>query len=214
MGERELEVKVHPTAVITGDVEFLGRAEVGAHVYLEGPLLIEDGVKIYPGCVIGCRAESYGEGTSDAPIHIGAGTVLREKVVIQRSLSGGRPTSIGENCYIMDGCHVAHDCRVDDEVTMAPKVVLGGHSTIMFRANLGIGSMTHQFVTVGAYAMVGMGSVVIHDIRPGAKVCGSPAEIYGKNDFGLRKYGDPELGLYLAEFERVRSRMGARMRRQ
>ena len=206
-------MNIHPTAVIAGDVEFLGGAEVGAHVYLEGPLIIEDGVKIYPGCVIGCRGESYSEEESDSPIHIGSSTVLREGVIVQRGLSGGRPTSIGENCYIMDGCHIAHDCRVDSGVTMSPRVVLGGHTTVMFRANLGIGSMTHQFVTIGAYAMIGMGSVVIGDVPPGVKAYGSPARVSGDNDVGLRKFCYPDLEEYRAEYNRVRSRREASGRR-
>ena len=36
----------------------------------------------------------------------------------------------------------------------------------MFKANLGIGTTVHQYSTIGQYAMVGMGSIVVRDVLP------------------------------------------------
>jgi acyl-[acyl carrier protein]--UDP-N-acetylglucosamine O-acyltransferase len=52
---------------------------------------------------------------------------------------------------------------------------------------MGLKSMTHQFTTIGAYAMIGMGAVVVKDVPPGAKVVGNPARFIGWNTIGFER---------------------------
>ena len=40
---------------------------------------------------------------------------------------GGGITAVGDHCFLMVGAHVAHDCKVGNDVTFANNVVLGGH---------------------------------------------------------------------------------------
>jgi UDP-N-acetylglucosamine acyltransferase len=47
----------------------------------------------------------------------------------------------------------------------------------------------HQFVHIGAYAMVGGGSRVRMDVVPFALATGEPFRIYGLNRVGLRRHG-------------------------
>lgn len=168
------QVKLHPGSII------IGPAELG------------DRVEVFPGCIIGCEAESYDrdkrETSRNRPLIIGTGTTLREKVVVQRGIE--RATMIGHDCYIMHGCHIAHDVQLQDYVTMAPGVILGGHTDALIAANMGIGAMTHQWVTIGQGAMVGMGSVVVKDVRPFDKVAGVPARRIGSNrEVALERFG-------------------------
>ena len=74
---------------------------------------------------------------------------------------------------------------VADDVTLSPNVVLGGHTRVHRGATIGIGAMTHQRSTVGAYSMVGMGSVVTKDVPAFALVVGSPARITRWNARGV-----------------------------
>jgi len=55
--------------------------------------------------------------------------------------------------------------------------VLGGHSAF------------HQFVKVGAHAMVGGGSIVLQDVVPYVTVGGSPVSTHGINAEGLKRRG-------------------------
>ena len=146
---------------------------IAAGAQLFGPLTIGEGTTVGPGAIIGTPPEHRTEAGAGT-IRIGARTVVRELVVIQRG-TGERDTTIGEDCYIMHGTHVAHDCVIGDGVTLSPRVVLGGHTRVHRSATLGIGAMTHQRSTVGAFAMVGMGAVVTRDVPPGFVVVGSPA---------------------------------------
>jgi len=61
--------------------------------------------------------------------------------------------------------------------------------------------MTHQKTTIGAYAMIGMGSVVVRDVPVGVKVVGNPARMIGMNEVGLERSGVTSEEL-LAEDER------------
>jgi UDP-N-acetylglucosamine acyltransferase len=207
MGTRS---SVHPSAVIDeslGPVRISDDCEIHAHVVLRGPLILAPGVKVYPGAVIGYEAEVYPPEWSGEQrkiptfqgipieqthiIEIGRETIIRENVVIQRTndtVVYSQPT-IGERCYLMEGCHIAHDCIVEDDVTIAPKVVLAGHCRVMWRAYLGIASSFHQRTVIGSVAMVGMGAVVVRDVEPGAKVIGVPARPIGANLLGLERAG-------------------------
>lgn len=181
---------VHPTAVLEGDVEVGPESSIGALTYILGPVTIGARTKIYPHCVIGCEGE-HKTRPPTGPILIGDDNMIREMVVIQRG-TGDRNTEIRSRTYIMDHCHIAHDVLIDDEVTLSPNITIGGHSHVLRGANMGIQSMCHQFSTIGAYAMVGMGSVVTKDIPPFALVAGNPARFLRLNTHGVKRAGIPE----------------------
>ena len=174
-----------------GDIQVGKGCTIEPGVFLCGPLVIGDNVTIHPGCIIGQPAETYDPSDADPEqvIRIGDGTTLRENVVVQRGLKNGQGTIICPGSYIMHGCHIAHDVHVHDECTLAPRVVLGGHTVLHERVNMGIGSMTHQWVHVGAWSMVGMGSVVLQNVLPGRTVVGNPAKAIKMNQIGLEKFG-------------------------
>lgn len=180
--------KFHTSAHVGLEVEIGEHVEIGAGAVIHGRVVIEDDVKISAGVIIGMDAEHLERGTDDdSKIVICKGTRIREHAVIQRGVLGGRGTWVGRNCYLMSGCHVAHDCVLEDGVIMSSQAVLGGQTTVMEGANMGIGSATHQFVTLGPYCMVGMGAMVIDDVPPWRKVVGAPARDIGLNEVGLRR---------------------------
>ena len=58
-------------------------------------------------------------------------------------------TVVGARCFIMTYVHLAHDCHVGDEVTIANGTQCAGHVTIHDRAVLSGLNAVHQFVTIG-----------------------------------------------------------------
>jgi UDP-N-acetylglucosamine acyltransferase len=179
--------KVHPSAVLEGDIELGPGVVIDALCFLRGPLVIGAGTRVYPHCVIGMEGEHRSKGPTGV-IRIGEQNVIRELTVIQRG-TGDRDTQIGDRCYLMDHVHVPHDCLIESDVTIAPNAGLGGHTHIHRGANLGIGCSLHQFSTVGAYAMVAMGAVITRDVPPFCIAAGNPARFLRLNTHPLRAKG-------------------------
>jgi UDP-N-acetylglucosamine acyltransferase len=89
----------------------------------------------------------------------------------------------------MSYAHVAHDCVIEDDVTLANAVQLGGHAVLEAQVSIGGTTAIHQFVRVGFQAFVGGGSRVTQDIPPYSRAAGNPIRLYGVNTVGLRRSG-------------------------
>ena len=62
---------------------------------------------------------------------IGARCQIREGVTVNIGTEdGGGITSVGDDCFLMAGSHVAHDCHVGNHVVFANNAVIGGHVEI------------------------------------------------------------------------------------
>jgi UDP-N-acetylglucosamine acyltransferase len=72
---------------------------------------------------------------------------------------------------------------------MANAATLAGHVIIENHAIVGGLTPVHQFVRIGAYAIVGGGSAVGKDIVPYVKAQGYRARICGLNTVGLKRHG-------------------------
>lgn len=158
-----------------------------------GECEIHDTARISFGAVVGLAGEANPPRPCETVVRIGANVTLREHAVVQRGFE--RDTRIGAGCYVMHGAHVAHDCVLGVECTLSPFVVLGGHTTLLPRVTMGIHSATHQWVTVGEGAMIGMGAIVLDDVPPYAMVVGNPGRIIGLNVRGMEKHGVREADL-------------------
>lgn len=176
-------VTIGPYCHIIGPVKIGEGTSIGSFTYVEGPAELGARNRINPHCVIGTEPESRGKGPSGMII-IGDDNVLTEFTVIQRG-TGDRDTEIGNNNFIMDNVHIAHDNKLFNNITIAPNVVLAGHVIIQDGATIGIGSSIHQFSTIGAYCMVGMGSIVTKDVPPFSLVSGTPAKFRRWNSYQL-----------------------------
>ena len=82
---------------------------------------------------------------------------------------------IGRHSHINTGCILSHDVRLGDFVTLSPAVVLNGAVTVGDGAFFGTGVSVAPGVRIGAEAVIGAGSVVLHDVDAGAFVAGAPA---------------------------------------
>lgn len=177
---------IHPFAKIGKDVSIGPYSVIGANV------VVMDGVTIHSHVSIGAPAQHRTHSGEQFGIFIDHGTVIREYVSVH--LGTKNPTTIGKNCYIMACAHVAHDCVIENDVTMANNCLLGGHCVVMRGANLGLGVIAHQYAVIGSYSMLGMGTIVTKasKIEPGNIYIGNPARFLKKNEVGLERNGITE----------------------
>jgi len=89
----------------------------------------------------------------------------------------------------MSYCHVAHNCQIGDEVTMANNAALAGYVEVDDWATLSGFVGVHQFVKIGKLTMLGGLSKVVMDIPPFCLADGRPARLYGLNIVGMRRRG-------------------------
>jgi UDP-N-acetylglucosamine acyltransferase len=161
--------------------------------------------------VIGAPPQDLSYRGSPTEVRIGDRNTLREGVTINRATEKeDGVTLVGDDCYLMGGCHVAHDCRVRDHVLMANNVLLGGHVQIEDWAVISGAVGVHHFATIGSYSFTSGVSRVVQDVPPYLLVEGIPARPRCVNTIGLRRHGfTPEQIRALGEAHRLLHRMKA-----
>ena len=85
--------------------------------------------------------------------------------------------------------HIAHDCIIGNNCLLANATQLAGHVIIDDWAIIGGSSAVHQFVKIGAHAMISGGSLVRKDVPPFTKAAREPLSYCGINSIGLRRRG-------------------------
>ncbi len=216
-------VYIHPTAEIGVDVELGPFTYIGPNcrvgdasrlhnnVTLVGNTSLGEGNEVFPGAVLGAIPQDKKYQGEETWVQIGNRNVIRECVTVNSgTLQGGGVTQIGSRNLLMASCHIAHDCVLGDDITMANNVLLGGHVRVESHASFGGLAAVHHFVTVGQYAFVGGLARVTQDVPPFMLVEGNPVRIWSMNKVGLKRSGVSPLTLKaLKEAHRIlfRSRM-------
>lgn len=111
---------------------------------------------------------------------IGPGVTMAEGAVICDHCTLTASAAIGRHFQCNIYSYVAHDCRIGDFVTFAPRVSCNGNVHVEDGAYIGTGAVIKQGTPdrptiIGAGAIVGMGAVVTKDVAPGVTVVGNPA---------------------------------------
>jgi len=88
---------------------------------------------------------------------------------------------------LMISSHIAHDCKVGNNVVIANNVPLGGHVTIEDSVVIGGNSAVQQFTRIGRLAMIGGMTGVLKDVIPFALSFGNRNYLQGINLIGLRR---------------------------
>jgi UDP-N-acetylglucosamine acyltransferase len=87
----------------------------------------------------------------------------------------------------MISSHIAHDCKVGNNVIIANNVPLGGHVTIEDSVVIGGNSAVQQFTRIGRLAMIGGMTGVLKDVIPFGLSIGNRNHLQGLNLIGLRR---------------------------
>ena len=188
----ERGVEIGPYCIVGENVSVARGAVLQAHVVINGWTNIGEECHIYPFATIGAASQDKKYVGERAYTRIGARTVIREYVSIQRATGEEEVTAVGDDCLLLAYVHIAHNCIVGNNVTMSNLAQLAGHCIIDDHAVLGGMAGLVQFTRVGRYAFVGGDSKVTRDVPPFFLVEGNPATPYGLNSVGLRRAGFSE----------------------
>ena len=174
-------VEIQDGTRIASNVTILGRTQIGSNN------------RIFAGAVIGEEPQDLSYQGADTRVVIGDGNVIRECVTINRATEKeDGVTEVGDECYLMACCHIAHDCKISNRVVMANSALLGGHvhihDDVTISGNVGV----HHFATIGSYAFVGGLSRVLHDVPPYMLADGSPSRPRCVNMVALKRNNFPK----------------------
>lgn len=183
-------VIIGPNAFISSQSKIDDNSQIMQGAQILGDATIGKNVRVYSYAIVGGDPQdiSFKVGEEVSKVIIGDNTTIREFVTINGgSAKGDFTTRIGENCFIMNFCHIAHDCLLHDNIILANGATLAGH--IKVGKNTVIGGMTpiHQFVKIGEGCMIAGASALSQDIPPFCLAEGNRASVKGLNLIGLRR---------------------------
>jgi UDP-N-acetylglucosamine acyltransferase len=185
------DIEVGPYAVIDGGVSIGARTRVGSHVVIDGAVRIGEDNRIFPGVTIGLPPQDVSYAGAESWVEIGDRNQIREFVTIHRATQADAYTRIGNDNFLMAYAHIAHNCQIENEVTIANAVGLGGYVHVGSKAVIGGMTGVHQWVHIGRLAMIGGMSRINRDVPPYLLIEGNPARVRGLNTVGLKRSGIP-----------------------
>lgn len=181
---------VGPFCLVGPNVRLHENVTLTSHVVIEGDTEIGADTKIWQFASVGSQPQDLKYAGENSRLEIGKRNMIRESVSINPGTDGGGGiTTIGNDCLMMLGSHVGHDCHVGDHVVMANNVALAGHVTVGDGVILGGMVGVHQFCRIGRGAIIGALTMVTADVIPFGTVVGERAGLAGLNLVGLKRAG-------------------------
>ena len=158
-------VSIHPTAEVSEE------AEIGEGTFIWHQAQVREKARIGRRCVIG------------KGVYVDIGATLGDNVKVQNHVSIYRGVTLQDGVMCGPSCVFTNDKR-PRAVTPAglPKDAGDwevGPTLVKRGASIGAGAAIVCGVTVGEWAMVGVGAVVSHDVPDYGLVWGNPARLHG-----------------------------------
>src|SRR3989304_634356 len=150
---------IHKTAIIHDNVIMGKGNRIGAYT------------------VIGSNGEIRGvdHDNFEGCVEIGDNNTISEFVTIHRSFKD-RNTKIGNNNIIMVHCHLGHNVVIGNDYEICAGTILAGYATVKSGSKLKIGVLVRNRKTIGFNVIIGMGGVVVSDVKDNAVIVGNPAK--------------------------------------
>lgn len=184
-------VAIGPFCRIGPDVQLGDECVLDSHVTVLGKTRIGARNRFWPNAVIGAEPQDLSFLDATTFLEIGDDNTFREGVTVNRGAEKeDGVTRIGHRNMLMANAHVAHNCRLHNNVILVNGVLLGGHVHVQDGAILSGNTVVHHFTTVGTLAFVSGGCRVPHDIPPYMLAAGSDNPTLKTINFvGMRRAG-------------------------
>jgi UDP-N-acetylglucosamine acyltransferase len=200
-------VVIGPFCVVGPHVKLGAGCRLESHVTITGHTTIGECNRFWPGAVIGAEPQDVGYKDGPTRTEIGDDNLFREGVTVNRGADKeDGVTRIGSRCFLMANAHVAHNCRIYDNVFLTNGVLLGGHVHVHDFAIISGNTVVHHFASVGTSAFVSGGCRVVSDVPPYMMAAGSDnPEVVTINLIGMRRRGiaEPTIQLVRQAYKRI-----------
>lgn len=202
------ETQIHPSAVVEQGAVIGEGAQIGPFSYVGPHVTLGDGVVLKPHSVVTGKTDLGAESVvfsfatvgeipqdlkfkgEETRLVVGARCRIREGATLNTGTEGGGGlTKVGDDCLIMAGAHVAHDCIVGNRVILVNNAALAGHCVVEDDVIIGGLSGVHQWVRIGRGAIIGAVTMVTNDVIPFGLVQAPRGSLDGLNLVGLKRKG-------------------------
>jgi len=202
----ELPPRIHPTSVVGPEVELAAGVDIGPLCLLDGKIRIGARTRLighvtilgitelgadnvlHPGAVIGDEPQDLTYTGVARSVKIGDRNVFREYTTVHRGSEHGDLTIMGDDNFMMQNAHVAHDCRIGNSTIIAGGALLAGWVELGDRALVSGNCVVHQYTRIGRLAMMRGLSRTSRDVPPFCMMDGTHT-LRGINVVGLKRAG-------------------------
>ena len=101
---------------------------------------------------------------------LGRGVVIFQNVTITTNVV------IGDHVIILPNSVISHDSRIGDYSCVAGGVIVSGNVKVGASCYLGANCSIKEGVAIGNQCLIGMGSVVLNDVKDNSVIAGNPAK--------------------------------------
>lgn len=197
--EKDIPAGIHPTANIEDGAIIGQNVTIGAHCHIGPKVIVGDNTIILPNCsiygkvtigcdcyikpgvVIGGPGFGFEDDESGVPLHfphtgeviIGSHVYIGANTTIDRATIDA--TVIEDNVKIDNLVHVAHNCIIHENTLITAGAIFSGGVEVGKQSWIAPNCSIHQQTRIGEHCTVGMGSVVLKNVKDGRTVFGNPA---------------------------------------
>jgi UDP-N-acetylglucosamine acyltransferase len=182
-------VSIGPFSVVEADVTIGEGCELASHVVIKDGTRLGPRTVVHEAAILGGLPQHINKPKQPGLLLIGANNTIREHATLHRAMKAEAATIVGDGNFLMAGVHVAHDCRIGNQVIFANNALLAGHVVVEDRAFVSGAVGVHQFCRIGRLAMVGAHAKVVQDVPPYVTIDGISGCVVGLNLVGLRRGG-------------------------
>jgi UDP-N-acetylglucosamine acyltransferase len=183
-------VTIGPFCIVEDEVEIGAGTVLDSHVVIKKHTALGENNHLHMGVLLGSDPEDkHFTGQHRSYLRIGNRNILREYSTASRGTAPESATLIGDDNYIMIGVHVAHNCRLGNNIVVCNYSSLGGYVEIEDGAFLSASVLVHQFSKIGRLAMISGNTRVNLDIPPFLLATGFNVAAKGLNTVGLKRAG-------------------------
>ena len=180
-------VTVHPFAYIDNNVEIGDSCEIMPYASIMHGSRLGNNIKVFNGAIIGADPQDFRWKGEQTYCHIGDNTVVREQVIINRSICEGKSTEIGANCFLMAETHIGHDSVISDKCVLGNGVQIAGDVFIDTCSILSTGAKVNNGSRISCWVFIKGGCRISGNVPPFVIMAHNPATYYGVNAMVMRE---------------------------
>jgi len=172
--------RIHPTAYVSPfKVKIGSNCVIGPHAVVQENSILDDGVDVAAGCVIGSEGFVYrvfGKKVihiiHTGGVHIHRGVRIQSFTCVDRSTDGGY-TEIGEESNVGEMIHIAHDVKLGKRCHVQPHAMVAGHVIAGDDVIICHNASISNSLVIGNSVRIGPGAVVTRTVQDGKSLSGN-----------------------------------------